>query len=164
MRILLISLLFLSCNPVKQVLKDKQKLDKVAEYVVSNGYCANDTIIQTKSDTTVTYDTIYQRGNDIIRDIYRDVLKTDTLRIPLTKTLVKTITIRDTVKNVVVDNARLRSLEAKLALQTEKTKEYKDKAKNRLKWLIWLIIAILVRIFYPFIKKLLLWHFSPMLK
>jgi len=154
MRYLLISLLFLSCNPVKQVLRDKEKLDKVAEYVVSNGYCANDTIIQSKSDTLITYDTIYEKGSDIIRNI----LKTDTLRIPLTKTLVKTIRITDTIQKIVVDNARIRLLEAKLAVQTEKTEEYKAKAKSRLNWLLLLLIAISVRLLYKPLKKIILWH------
>lgn len=154
MRYLLISLLFLSCNPVKQVLRDKEKLDKVAEYVVSNGYCANDTIIQSKSDTLITYDTIYEKGSDIIRNI----LKTDTLRVPLTKTLVKTIRITDTIQKIVVDNARIRLLEAKLAVQTEKTEEYKAKAKSRLNWLLLLLIAISVRLLYKPLKKIILWH------
>jgi len=154
MRYLLISLLFLSCNPVKQVLRDKEKLDKVAEYVVSNGYCANDTIIQSKSDTLITYDTIYEKGSDIIRNI----LKTDTLRIPLTKTLVKTIRITDTIQKIVVDNARIRLLEAKLAVQTEKTEKYKAKAKSRLNWLLLLLIAISVRLLYKPLKKIILWH------
>jgi len=154
MRYLLISLLFLSCNPVKQVLRDKEKLDKVAEYVVSNGYCANDTIIQSKSDTLITYDTIYEKGLDIIRNI----LKTDTLRVPLTKTLVKTIRITDTIQKVVVDNARIRLLEAKLAVQTEKTEEYKAKAKSRLNWLLLLLIVISVRLLYKPLKKIILWH------
>jgi hypothetical protein len=159
MRYLLISLFLLACNPVKQVLRDKEKLDKVAEYVVSNGYCANDTIIQSKSDTLITYDTIYEK-TDIIKSIFR----TDTLRVPLTKTLVKTIRITDTIQKVVVDNARIRLLEAKLATQTQKTEEYKAKAKSRLNWLILLIIAISVRLLYKPIKRILLWHFSPMLK
>jgi hypothetical protein len=159
MRYLLISLFLLACNPVKQVLRDKEKLNKVAEYVVSNGYCANDTIIQSKSDTLITYDTIYEK-TDIIKSIFR----TDTLRVPLTKTLVKTIRITDTIQKVVVDNARIRLLEAKLATQTQKTEEYKAKAKSRLNWLILLIIAISVRLLYKPIKRILLWHFSPMLK
>ena len=159
MKYLLISIFLLSCNPVKQVLRDKEKLDKVAEYVVSNGYCANDTIIQSKSDTLITYDTIYEK-NDIIRNI----LKTDTLRLSFTKTLVKTIRITDTIQKVVVDNARIRLLEAKLAIQTEKVEEYKAKAKSRLNWLVLLLIAICVRLLYKPIKKFILWHFSPMLK
>ena len=159
MKYLLISIFLLSCNPVKQVLRDKEKLDKVAEYVVYNGYCANDTIIQSKSDTLITYDTIYEK-NDIIRNI----LKTDTLRLSFTKTLVKTIRITDTIQKVVVDNARIKLLEAKLAIQTEKVEEYKAKAKSRLNWLVLLLIAICVRLLYKPIKKLILWHFSPMLK
>jgi hypothetical protein len=160
MRYLLISLLLLSCNPVKQVLRDKEKLDKVAEYVIENGMCANDTIIQSKSDTLITYDTIYEKGADIIKNI----LKTDTLRVPFTKTLVKTIRITDTIQKVVVDNARINQLEAKLAIQTEKAEEYKAKAKSRLNWLLLLLIAICVRLLYKPIKKFILWHFSPMLK
>ena len=159
MKYLLISIFLLSCNPVKQVLRDKEKLDKVAEYVIENGYCANDTIIQSKSDTLITYDTIYEK-NDIIRNI----LKTDTLRLSFTKTLVKTIRITDTIQKVVVDNARIRLLEAKLAIQTEKVEEYKAKAKSRLNWLLLLLIAICVRLVYKPIKKVILWHFSPMLK
>jgi hypothetical protein len=159
MKYLLISLFLLSCNPVKQVLRDKEKLDKVAKYVIENGYCANDTIIQSKSDTLITYDTIYEK-NDIIKSI----LKTDTLRVPFTKTLVKTIRITDTIQKVVVDNARINQLEAKLAIQTEKVEEYKAKAKSHLNWLVLLLIAICVRLLYKPIKKLILWHFSPMLK
>ena len=159
MKYLLISIFLLACNPVKQVLRDKEKLDKVAEYVISSGYCVNDTIIQSKSDTLITYDTIYEK-NDIIRNI----LRTDTLRLFFTKTLVKTIRITDTIQKVVIDNARINQLEAKLALQTERTEEYKAKANSRLKWLILLLIAICVRLLYKPIKKFILWHFSPMLK
>ena len=159
MKYLLISLFLLSCNPVKQVLRDKEKLDKVAKYVIENGYCANDTIIQSKSDTLITYDTIYEK-NDIIRNI----LKTDTLRLSFTKTLVKTIRITDTIQKVVIDNARIKLLEAKLAIQTEKVEEYKAKAKSHLNWLVLLLIAICVRLLYKPIKKFILWHFSPMLK
>lgn len=36
-------LIIAACNPVKQVLKDKAKLDKVAEEVVRRGYCVNET-------------------------------------------------------------------------------------------------------------------------
>ena len=154
MRILLISLFFLSCNPVKQVLRDREKLDEVAKYVVASGYCANDTIIKTKSDTLITYDTVIEKGADIFRDIYH----TDTLRLPLTKKIVKTIRIRDTIKSVVVDNARIKLLEAKLAVQIEKTQEYKDKANSRLKWMILLLIAISIRILYKPLLKLIAWH------
>lgn len=137
---------------MKQVLKDREKFEQVAKEVVKSGYCANDTIIKTKSDTLVTYDTIYEKGAEIIN--YR----LDTLRVPLKKTIVKTITIRDTIQKVVVDNARIKLLEADLAVISQKADEYKEKAQSRLKWLILLLIAILVRILYKPIKKLILWH------
>lgn len=139
---------------MKQVLRDREKLDEVAKYVVEMGYCANDTIIQTKSDTLITYDTLIEKSADIIRDIYH----TDTLRLPLTKKIVKTIRIRDTIKSVVVDNARIKLLEAKLAVQIEKTQEYKDKAKSRLNWLILLLVFILLRLLYKPILKFIAWH------
>jgi len=43
--ITLSSVLFIiaACNPVKQVLKDQAKLDKVAEEVIRRGYCVNET-------------------------------------------------------------------------------------------------------------------------
>ena len=154
MRILLLSLLFLSCNPVKQVLKDKARFEELAKEVVRSGYCASDTIIQTKSDTLVTFDTIYEKGADIINDIYH----LDTLRVPVTKKITKTITIRDTIQKVIVDNARIKLLEADLGVLSKEIEKYKEKAQSRLKWLILLLIAILVRILYKPIKKLILWH------
>lgn len=151
-------LLLLSCNPVKQVLKDKEKLDQVAEVVITNGYCINDTIIKTLSDTTITYDTIIEK-----RDIFKTLFKTDTLTIPLTKKIVKTITIRDTITKVVTDYARINQLEAKLAVEKEKVGEYQTLAKSRLKWLIWLLIAISVYLIRKPIINLIKWHL-PMLK
>lgn len=151
MRILLLSLLILSCNPVKQVLKDKARFEELAKEVVRSGYCANDTIIQTKSDTLVTYDTIYE-----VSEVTN--YHTDTLKVPVTKKITKTITIRDTIQKVVIDNARIKLLEADIAIISKKVEEYQTKATTRLWWLILLLIAILVRILYKPIKKLILWH------
>lgn len=152
MRILLLSLFLLSCNPVKQVLKDRERFEELAKEVIRSGYCSTDTIIQTISDTLVTYDTIYEKGAEI------DIYHTDTLKVPVTKKITKTITIRDTIQKVVVDNARIKLLEADLAILSQKVDEYKGKAQTRLLWLILLLIAILVRILYKPIKKLILWH------
>ena len=52
------SLLIVSCNPVKQVLKDKTKFDKVAEEVIRRGYCVNDTIIEVVTDTVYKTDSV----------------------------------------------------------------------------------------------------------
>jgi predicted DNA binding CopG/RHH family protein len=42
-----------ACNPVKQVIKDQEKLDKVAEEVIRRGYCRNDTTIVTHVSDTI---------------------------------------------------------------------------------------------------------------
>lgn len=61
-KLLLLVLFFASCSPVKKVLQDPTKFDRVAREVVKRGYCLNDT---THRDTTYQY-------------IVRDSLITDT--------------------------------------------------------------------------------------
>ncbi len=145
--------ILLSCNPVKQVLKDKEKLDKVAEVVVKSGYCANDTTIITKSDTTIQYDTTYETQIQINE-------KTDTIRIP--KIITRTIHIRDTIKNVVVDNARINVLQKEINAYKESAYELKEEllhwkelAKKRW-WNLWgLIILFSIYILRKPILKLI---------
>jgi hypothetical protein len=55
MKCLIIILLLVSCNPVKQVLKDQVKLDEVAQEVIRRGYCVNDTTIITATKDSVIY-------------------------------------------------------------------------------------------------------------
>lgn len=151
--LLMLIAILLSCNPVKQVLKDKDKLDKVAEIVVKSGYCANDTTIITKSDTTIQYDTTYETQIQINE-------KTDTIRIP--KVVTRTITIRDTIKSVVVDNARLYLLQKEITAYKESTYKLKDEllhwkelAKKRW-WNLWgLIILFSIYILRKPILKLI---------
>jgi hypothetical protein len=145
--------ILLSCNPVKQVLKDKEKLDKVAEVVVKSGYCANDTTIITKSDTTIVHDTAYETQIQINE-------KTDTIRVP--KVITRTITIRDTIKSVVVDNARINLLQKEINAYKESTYELKEEllhwkelAKKRW-WNLWgLIILFSIYILRKPILKLI---------
>jgi hypothetical protein len=70
MRKLLLILVVFGCNPVKQVLKDKSKLDEVAKEVIRQGYCANDTLVIVKSDTIVKVDSLIEISSDttIIND------------------------------------------------------------------------------------------------
>jgi hypothetical protein len=150
MRYLLLILLF-ACNPVKQVLKDKEKLDQVAEVVIKSGYCANDTTIITKSDTTIVHDTTYEI--DTIIDLH---LKTDTQYVKLPKKVItRTITIRDTIKSVVVDNARVLLLEKELIKYKESLNEYKELAKQRWWYLFWLVLIFLIYLLRKPLLKLL---------
>lgn len=150
MRYLLLIFLF-ACNPVKQVLKDREKFDKVAKEVVKAGYCANDTTIITKSDTTIVHDTTYEI--DTIIDLH---LKTDTQYVKLPKKVItRTITIRDTIKSVVVDNARVLLLEKELTKYKESLNEYKELAKQRWWYLFWLVLIFLIYLLRKPLLKLL---------
>lgn len=151
-----------SCNPVKQVLKDKEKLDKVAEVVVKSGYCANDTTIITKSDTTIVHDTTYEV--DTVIDL-RTINDTQYVKLPK-KVITRTITIRDTVKSVVVDNARILlyqkevdSLKILNGLIKGEVKEWKGIAKKRWWYLFWLILILSIYLLRKPISKFIRWQF-----
>ena len=138
-KISLLLILLIGCNPVKQVLRDQEKLEEVAKVVVKGGWCASDTTFIVKSDTLVEVDTLVRV--DTLTDTY---VFNDTTYITKWKTreITKSITIHDTVKSFIVDNARVRLLQADSARLTNEVTEWKGKADNRLSLLILLLIAI----------------------
>jgi hypothetical protein len=144
MRKLLLILLLVGCNPVKQVLNDKAKFDEVAKEVIRQGYCANDTTIIVKSDTIVEVDSLIEIQSDttIINDTAY-VTKWET------RNFTKTLTIHDTLRSVIVDNARVRQLQADIEHITKQSEEHKHNATNRL---YWFIIACAVILFLIIIK------------
>jgi hypothetical protein len=133
-----------SCNPVKQVLRDQDKLEQVAKVVVKGGWCANDTTFVVKSDTLVEVDTLVRI--DTLTDTY---VLNDTTYITKSKIkeITKSITIHDTIKSFIVDNARVRLLQADSARLGGEVIEWKDKAESRLNWLISLLILIALFIY-----------------
>lgn len=164
MRYLVILLIILSCNPVKQVLKDKNKLDKVAEVVVKSGYCANDTTIITKSDTTIMHDTTYEV--DTIIDLQT---KNDTQYVKVPKVITRTIVIRDTIKSVVVDNSRLNlykreidSLKIVNTLAKEEMNQWKKVAKQRWWNIFWIIVLAVLYVLRKPIYKFIQWHLGKL--
>lgn len=164
MRYLVILLIILSCNPIKQVLKDKNKLDKVAEVVVKSGYCANDTTIITKSDTTIMHDTTYEV--DTIIDLQT---KNDTQYVKVPKVITRTIIIRDTIKSVVVDNARLNlfqreidSLKIVNNLAKEEMNQWKKVAKQRWWNIFWIIVLAVLYVLRKPIYKFIQWHLGKL--
>lgn len=61
MRLLICLILLLGCNPVKLVLNDQKKFDKVAEEVIRRNYCINDTItLETTKDSIIYKDSIVE--------------------------------------------------------------------------------------------------------
>jgi len=138
-RISLLLLLLIGCNPVKQVLRDQNKLDQVARVVVAGGYCANDTTFVVKSDTTIQVDTLVQNDTTFQVETRNDTTYLTRLKY---RDIIKSITIHDTIKSVVVDNARLKLIQGDLAASNAKAMEWERKADKRAGWLIILILAI----------------------
>jgi len=132
-----------SCNPVKQVLNNRAKFEEVKNEVIRLGLCANDTTFVTASDTLIQYDTTVQKETEILTI-------GDTVYVTKwqTRDIVKKLTIRDTIKSVVVDNSRLTLLQADLKDIEAKAKEYKQKADKRLTYLILIGVAIGLWVFF----------------
>ena len=144
MRSLLLILLLVSCNPVKQVLNDKAKFDEVAAEVIRQGRCANDTLVIVKSDTIVKVDSLIELRSDT-------AIINDTAYVTLweTKNFTKTFIVRDTLHSVIVDNALVRQLQADVEHITKQSEQHKQNATNRL---YWFIIALAVILFLIIIK------------
>jgi hypothetical protein len=142
-------LLFIGCNPVKQVLRDPVKLEEVAKVVIKGGWCANDTTYIVKSDTTIKIDTLVEVYTDVEISTIKD---TTYLTKWKTKTISKTLTIRDTLRSYIVDNSRIKLLEADSTRLSNLSIEYKAKASNRLNLLLSLLLIVGLYIFFK-IKK-----------
>lgn len=144
MRKLLLLILLVSCNPVKQVLNDKAKFDQVAAEVIRQGYCANDTLLIVKSDTIVMVDSLIEVHSDT-------TIINDTAYVTLwnTRNYIKTFLVHDTLRSIIVDNARVRQLQADVSNITKQSEQHKQDATMRL---YWFIIALCVILFLIIIK------------
>lgn len=143
MRNLLLLILLISCNPVKQVLNDKAKFDEVAAEVIKQGRCANDTLVVVKSDTIVKVDSLIELRSDttIIND-------TAYVSIWNNRDYTYTFVVHDTLRSVVVDNARVRQLQADVEKITKQSEQHKQNADKRLYWFIIACAVILFLIIY----------------
>jgi len=144
MRYIILFLLFVSCNPVKQVLRDQDKLEQVAKVVVKGGWCANDTTFITKSDTLVEIDTFVNVKMQIDTQKVNEFVYITNWK---TRDIVKSITIHDTLRSYIVDNARVRLLQTDSARLTTEVIQWKGKADSRLNWLISLLVLIALFIY-----------------
>jgi len=131
MRNLLIILFFVSCNPVKQVLKNPEKFNQVKDEVIKRGYCANDTTLIFKSDTTLIVDSLIEIKSDT-------TIVNDTIFITQWKNrnYTNTFLIHDTIKSIVVDHARVKILIKENHQLAIKSDHFKSQAQTRLNWLI----------------------------
>ena len=141
--LIITAIVSLSCNPVKQVLNNRAKFEEVKNEVIRLGLCANDTTIITASDTLIQYDTTIQKETEVITI-------GDTVYVTKwqTRDIVKKLTIRDTIKSVVVDNSRVQLLQADMKTIEAKAKEYKEKADKRLSYLILVGVILGLWVFF----------------
>lgn len=144
----ILMILVAGCNPVKKVLNDPKKLQQVAKVLVLNGFCANDTTIITKSDTLVHTDTITDVESELwVRNdtVYKTQYKNRIVK--------KTLTIRDTIQKVVVDNARVNALQAENQKISIELDNVKQQSKDRLHWAVLLLLIIIGYIVLKFYRK-----------
>ena len=146
MRYFLLLILF-GCNPVKQVLRDQEKLEEVAKVVVKGGWCANDTTFITKSDTLLVIDTLIRVDVETHTEIVNDTTYITNWR---TRDIIKSTTIHDTIKSFIVDNARVRLLQTDSSRLAYELNEWEGKAKKRQFWIFFLIGIIVA---YLYIKS-----------
>ena len=143
-KISLLLLLLVGCNPVKQVLRDQEKLEEVAKVVVKGGWCANDTTFITKSDTVVKIDSFIRIDTQTDTQIINDSVYITKWK---TRDIIKSITIHDTLKSFIVDNARVRLLQADSARLTYELNEWEGKARKRQLWIL-LLLGVIALYFY----------------
>lgn len=174
--VILISSL-LACNPVKKVLKDPVKFDKVAEEVIRRGKCTVDTVTVTEVKDSVVYkDSIIETVKNIpCRDfdttigrarikVSSGVLSYSTKDsvVYRTKTVTNTVTDRSLEKILRKDIAKQDSTIKRKELDLRGL-ELKNKELSReVSWMtfkFWiLLVAALVIIF----RKRIVWLFSKL--
>jgi len=98
--VILLTISAIGCDPVRRVLDDPAHRTRVADELLRDGLCRYDTLVVVKTDTIIRTDTI----GEIV--IFTDTtIERDTVRITATKwrDIVRTVTIRDTLRMTVVD-------------------------------------------------------------
>ena len=143
-KISLLLILLIGCNPVKQVLRDQDKLEQVAKVVVAGGWCANDTTFITKSDTLIEFDTLVNIDVQVDTQKVNEYVYITNWK---TRDIVKSVTIHDTLKSFIVDNARVRLLQTDSARLSGEAIRWEGKAKKRQLW-IFLLLGVIGVYFY----------------
>lgn len=150
---------FMACNPVKRVLNDPLKFDKVKEAVIRGGYCINDTtIIETIKDSVIYRDSLVEFkvpcpdvdtiiGHDGTQISISSGVLTAKVKAKETQKIIKvTNTVRDRSlenllkKDIAWRDSTIKVYEGMLASEQKVSSEQR-KAKNTWKWRFWGMIA-----------------------
>jgi len=174
---LLLLIILPACNPVKQVLKDKSKLDIVAIEVIRQGYCVNDTVVETRIDTlyqsdssavnyikvTQSIDTTFADGAQLVIDSSGHVTVSCPVKIQY-RTVTKTETIRDrSLENILKkDIAKLDSIKQDLEFTVrerniliEETQQQLKKSERKFKLFLFALFAVVAAGAYLKVRKIL---------
>jgi len=174
---LLLLIILPACNPVKQVLKDKKKLDIVAIEVIRQGYCVNDTVVETRIDTlyqsdssavnyikvTQSIDTTFADGAQLVIDSSGHVTVSCPVKIQY-RTVTKTETIRDrSLENILKkDIAKLDSIKQDLEFTVrerniliEETQQQLKKSERKFKLFLFALFAVVAAGAYLKVRKIL---------
>jgi hypothetical protein len=140
-------LILLSCNPVKQVLKDNEKIDKVWEKALLQGRCLNDSVTTNTTDTLYTSDTLY--GIDYLTDtayINGEIVITKHVNTNKIIRQFKTVTINShtVVKDKKLENKQKEIIED-LTNDLRLTKQQRNKWSFRFFALLGIIVIVLFR-------------------
>ena len=174
---MLLSVILPACNPVKQVLKDKKKLDVVAIEVIRQGYCVNDTVVETRIDTlyqsdssavnyikvTQPIDTTFADGAQLVIDSSGHVTVSCPVKVQY-KTVTKTETIRDkSLENILKkDIAKLDSIKQDLEFTVrerniliEETQQQLKKSERKFKLFLFALFVVVAAGAYLKVRKIL---------
>lgn len=143
MRYLIISLLLLSCNPVKRVLRDPEKTLVVVAAYLKNYPIKSDTLYNILPGDTIV-NSYYQTDTSYVADTIHKPVETI-----ITRYLTKTITQRDTLVKTIVDRNLQTILQQQLyacnAVQDQLKLDNEELAgsRNKFRLWFWLLIAAL---------------------
>lgn len=175
MKYLAFILLFVSCNPVKQVLKDNNKFEQVKEAVIRSGACVNDTVrVSIVKDSIVYNDSIIEVIKEIPCQDFDTVIGKARIKISsgvliysakdsvIYRTKTITNTVRDNSLEGILNNDIVKK-NAEILTYIKLLKESKDenkvlsKGSNEWKFRFWLgVIAILISLFHRQIIKIII--------
>lgn len=124
--------LLASCDPVKRVLGDPDKKDRVKTTLLKEGICRPDTFLLVITDTLVSTDTI-----GVIVTETDTIVTFDTVRITNTKwrEILKTVTIRDTLLKTIEDRAQVDALTQETVALKARLAERKEKEFDSMLWI-----------------------------
>jgi hypothetical protein len=125
--VILLTLSAIGCDPVRRVLDDPAYRTRASDELLRDGLCRYDTLVVVKTDTIIRTDTI----GEIV--IFTDTtIERDTVRITATKwrEIVRTVTIRDTLRMTVVDVSGRDANMKHVAELEGRLKEVGDSAKR----------------------------------